>query len=66
MVSGSFACITTNETDFDGVLGDDQEDRKGHKFIFCLDVYYIHHRLKEKKTRRKMVQVETEEVQIRP
>ena len=56
----------SNETDFDGVLGDNEEDRKGHKFIFCLDGYYIHHRLKETKRRRKMVQMETEEVQIWP
>ena len=53
MVSGSFACITSNETDLDGVLGDDEEDRKGHKYIFCLDGYYIHHRLKVTKRRRK-------------
>ena len=53
MVSGSFACITSNETDFDGALAeDDEEDRKGHKFIFCLDGYYIRHCLKETKRRR--------------
>ena len=64
MVSGSFACITSNETDVDGVLGeDDEEDRKGHKCIFLLRWILHPSSFKSNKEKEKMVQVETE-VQI--